>query len=286
VLNEGQTTQSFSFGNLHDDDGQVFDDAFRPNPDPGLPYPTADGTPVAKNTVVPTRLITGTRTLTAPSSLNTTKPVLLLPRDDNRCDLSLFFTPFETTANLLPSFDTNGAQAGPTAATQLADITPTVPGWYDVLAVVQTYGTTASPADDNNIRTVLGGVQNIEAPIQMYSGTTGSGRIERRYRVYFDGTRTLFLEVIANATATAIYSGSLLLTRVSDTQSLQMVVPILLGYDQAAAQMDSVSARVNIADLTAPLCLGNHTGEVWATMIAVPDTAYSTIKVSWMATSK
>lgn len=288
MSDDGQTTQAFNFGDVHDDDGQVFDRLFQENPEPELPFPDTSGTVPAQNIVVPTRLITGTRTLTAPTSALDTHPVLLLPRDPKRCDVSLFFTPVDTVANLGPITNTGAAVTGPGAFTIIATIpAASLPaGWYDINAVMQTYGTTASPTDDNNFRVIVGSATFLENPVEYYSGTTGGGRVERNYRYYLDGTQQLRIGTIGAATATAVYDASLMATRVTDETGITGQAPVLLGYDQASLQTEGVSARINVANLTAPITLPMHTGEIWATMIPVPDTAFTTLKVSWIATSR
>jgi hypothetical protein len=166
---KGQTVEPYHFGNVKDDDPQVLDDFFKPNPEPGLPYPDTSGTVPAPPTSVPTRLITGSQKLTSPTSYDTLQPLKLLPRDPNRADLQLFFSPSDTT--------------------------PFTAG---------------------------------------------------------------------------------------------IVVPVLIASDQSSIQgsVASTAARINAANLTAPLHLGAHTGEVWISPVTTADTSLTTITVSWIATSK
>ena len=288
-MEEGQTTQAFNFGNEKDDDGQVFESLFQENYDPGLPFPDTAGTVPAKNIETPTRLISGSRVLTIPASQPEIRPVLLLPRDYNRCDLSLFFTPYETTSVLSPVTALGAAATGPLAAQTLVSIpASSLPaGWYTINAVYQTYGTTASPTDDNNfqLQVVVGSNVQVVEVVQMYSGTSGSVRTERTYRVYLDGTQLVRVRTVGAATATAIYETSLMITR-ADTTTVTGQATVLIGYDQASLQTESVSARINLSNLAAPLRLAEHTGEVWATLLPAPENQFSTVKVSWIATSK
>ena len=287
---EGQTVQPYQFGDQKDDDGQVFEALFQENFDPGLPFPDQPGTLPAHNDVVPTRLITGSTVLTIPASQTFMQPFQLVPRDPNRCDLSIFAEPYESTSTLNVVAVTGTPATGPGAAQTLATIpASSLPaGWYTITAVYQTYGTTASPTDDNNfqIQAVVGAtVSLIESPVQIYSGTTGSVRVERTYRYYLDGTQLVRIRTVAAATGTAIYAASLTATRL-EAGAVTSQCNILIGSDKSSLQTESVSSRINVSTMTAPLRIAEHTGEVWAVLLPAPENQISTVKISWIATTK
>jgi hypothetical protein len=79
-------------GDHHDDDGQIFDDSLKANPDlNGTIAPNAPGEVIPPKPTAPTQLRAGTMTLT-----ENDVPRQLLNYDPKRIDLSVWVTPLET----------------------------------------------------------------------------------------------------------------------------------------------------------------------------------------------
>lgn len=104
--------------------------------------------------------------------------------------------------------------AGPTAGTAIASITPPV-GLHDIECWVGISGTSAVATDSNNVQVKFGSALLID--LLPYSSTTAGTTNSAgpwRVRVQCDGVTAITANVIANATATAIYAASLVATRV------------------------------------------------------------------------
>lgn len=100
--------------------------------------------------------------------------------------------------------------AGPTAATVIVTITPGVAGLWEISGTVSVTGTSVIAAESNNIGLYQTAAAKIAA-IPMPCTTAGSGAAVPIPTTVLNlsATDTVNMKVIANATATAIYAGSL-----------------------------------------------------------------------------
>jgi len=266
-------------GDPHDDDGQIFDDNLKANPDlNGKIEPNAPGEEIPPKPTAPTQLRCGTATL-----LEAGQPQRLLNYDPNRCDLSLWVTPLETAASEVTQTNVGALNTGPAAFTILAEIpAASLPdGWYDITAIVQMTGTTAA-ADVNNVRIAVESTVLTLIPIN--PETTGASVTLTGIRTRINGTQRLRISNPGAATGTAIYQATLIANRIVDTSSVLTNSPVYLASDSASLIGASVSALINVPNSPGVLRLDEHTGEVWANL---PDgSPIPSALISWIATTK
>lgn len=117
------------------------------------------------------------------------------------------------------SVNAHGVATGPAAAAALASI---VVGSlqsgvrYQVTCIAFLNGTTASPADDDNIRVLFNGSTIMVVPVD---GTAGNiGRVVQVSAVSApsNGVNAIVAQAVGNATATAIYHVTLIATPLGD----------------------------------------------------------------------
>lgn len=266
-------------GDYTDDDGQVVDDTLTPNSEPALPDPDTLGGIDPPRPKAPTRLLTGTVTLTAGGP-----PVKLLNRDPNRADLSLWATSNEATALLATLADTSAQVTAPAANTTLATIPASFifPGWYKVKAIVEVSGTAAA-ADVNNFQIRRTGTILYVIPLNPISA--GAKYETPEFLTLCADADDLHVQTGTFAgTATAVYQASIVVERLNDADNIALYTPLRLASDVASAAAPSASAVVNVPAEPSNLLLPCHDGELWASLPA--ESIVQTVQVSWVCTSK
>lgn len=110
----------------------------------------------------------------------------------------------------------NGAKAtAPTAGTVIATVTPGTAGLWEATVTLAVTGTTVATADSNNFainQTAVAKISPVPFPV---NGTTGSTAVVTQVvTLNLNNTDTINVTAIANATASSIYSASVVARRV------------------------------------------------------------------------